>query len=342
MDVLSSLLTAPHGRGVFVLRSDLRPPWALGVRDRAPLTLLAVACGSAVLSTDPSCEPSGAEGAVRDGKGGVEGGHPRAQEPAVRLAAGDVALLRGPGGYVLGDEPDTPEHAVIGPGQTCTKPDGSPLSDFRDLGGLAWTNVPAGAAAQTVLLTGTYEDVHQVSRRVLAQLPAVVVVRAGDMTGAPAAVVDLLLAETRSQSPAQGAVLDRLVDLLLVALLRSRFADPAHRPPWYAAQEHPVVGAVLRRIHHEPHRPWTLISLAGEVNVSRATLARTFRDAVGQPPMAYLTQWRLDVAQELLSTTDLTLGAIAERVGYASAYSFSHAYTRYRGHPPTTVRRLTS
>ena len=343
MDVLSSLLTAPRGRGVFVLRSDLVAPWALGVRDRAPLTLLAVARGSAVLiaeadDTSGATMRSESSSAVQD----VQVSGDRAQRPPAHLDAGDVVLLRGPSGYVLADAPTTPEQAVIGPGQTCTKPDGSPLSDFRDLDGLAWTNVLAGQAAQTVLLTGTYEHVHQVSKRVLEQLPPVVVVRAGEMTGPSAAVLGLLLAETRAPAAAQSAVLDRLVDLLLVTLLRARFADPAHRPPWFVAQEHPVVGVALRCIHHEPHRAWTLESLAREAGVSRATLARTFREVVGQPPMAYLSRWRLDVATHLLGTTDLTLASIAERVGYASAYSLSHAYSRDRGHPPTTVRRLAS
>ena len=313
VDALGALLNAPRTAGAFVIRTEVCAPWALRVEDRAPLTLAVVVRGQAPL--------------------GVDG------RPPVRLAPGDTALVRGPSPYRVGDEDGTHAQAVIGPGQVCTKPDGSPLSDFRSLGLLAWSNVPDGAAAAAVLLTATWVQDQHVSRRLLALLPPLLVVPAGEADPRLRALVDLLLAETTGTDAGQDAVVDRLVDLVLAALLRGWLARSTEAPSWSRMHADPVVGAALRRLHHEPHRPWTVQSLAADVGVSRATLARRFTTEVGEPPMAYLARWRLDVAADLLTSTDLTLAAVAHRVGYASAFSLSGAFSRARGHAPTALRR---
>lgn len=313
MDALGALLNAPRTAGAFVIRTEVCGPWALRVEDRAPLTLAVVVRGHALFE--------------------VEG------RPAVRLLPGDAALVRGPSPYRVGDEVGTRAQAVIGPGQACTKPDGSPLSDFRSLGLLAWSNVPDGAAPQTVLLTATWVQDQHVSRRLLALLPPLLVVPAGEADPRLRALVELLLSETTGADAGQDAVVDRLVDLVLAALLRGWLARSTEAPSWSRMHADPVVGAALRRLHHEPHRHWTVQSLAADVGVSRATLARRFTTEVGEPPMAYLARWRLDVAADLLTSTDLTLAAVAHRVGYASGFSLSGAFSRARGHAPTSLRR---
>ncbi len=121
-------------------------------------------------------------------------------------------------------------------------------------------------------------------------------------------IVDLLAAEVERDEPGQQVVLDRLPDLALIATLRAWFARPAADPPgWYRAHGDPLVGRALRAIHREPARPWTVAALAARTGVSRAALARRFTALVGQPPMTYVTHWRLDLAAEALRTTDATL-----------------------------------
>ncbi|MDO9381202.1 MAG: AraC family transcriptional regulator [Nocardioidaceae bacterium] len=313
MDVVSALLAAQRAAGAFVIRSEVVAPWAIRIEDGAPLTVVAVTRGEASVAVD---------------------GH----EPFA-LRPGDAAVLRGERGYTLGDGVGTAPQARIGPGQVCTRPDGSPLSDFRDLGVRTWGNVPGGATADTVVVTGTYERGGQVGSRLLSGLPDALVVRESGATPGTAAVVGLLAGELSRDEVAQDVVLDRLVDLLTVEVLRSWLGSADAAPAWFAGHDDPVVGAALRRIHHEPHRPWTLAGLADESGVSRATLARRFLATVGEPPMGYLSRWRLDLAADLLSSTDLTLDAVASRVGLASGFSLSAAFSRRHGRSPTAFRR---
>jgi transcriptional regulator GlxA family with amidase domain len=95
----------------------------------------------------------------------------------------------------------------------------------------------------------------------------------------------------------------------------------------------------MNAIHQRPREPWTIESLAREVSVSRATLARRFAHLVGETPPEYLTRWRMDLAAQRLRDSDDTVAAIAAAVGYRSEYSFSRAFTRHRGLAPGRYRR---
>jgi AraC-like DNA-binding protein len=140
--------------------------------------------------------------------------------------------------------------------------------------------------------------------------------------------------------PAQEMVLDRLLDLLLVSVLRSWLAAPdAGVPGWYRAESDPVVGPALRLMHDDPAHPWTVAELAARTGASRASLARRFAGLVGEPPMAYLTGWRITLAADLLRQADATIGAVARQVGYGSAFALSAAFKRERGVSPQEYRR---
>jgi AraC-like DNA-binding protein len=187
-----------------------------------------------------------------------------------------------------------------------------------------------------VLLTGSYLLEGEVSRRLLSALPALLVLR-DDEWACP--VVPLLADEIVKDEPGQEAVLDRLLDLLLIAVLRAWFARPeAGAPDWYRASSDPVVGRALRLIHHNPSHRWTLAELARECAVSRAALARRFHELVGEPPMTFLTGWRMTLAADLLLEPGTTIGAVAERVGYSSPFALSAAFKRVRGMSPQQHR----
>ncbi|MDR8407338.1 AraC family transcriptional regulator [Nonomuraea sp. 3-1Str] len=301
MDHLAALLDGPRARGAFLLRSLLDPPWSLRVQDEAPLTLAALVRGAAWV--------------VPDGR-----------EP-VRLAPGDVALMRGPEPYTVADDPATPPQIVIHPGQRCTTLDGEALYQSMELGVRTWGNDPEGA---TVLITGTYQMEGEISRRLLEALPPLLV-----QSGGP--VIGLLGAEIVRDEPGQEVVLDRLLDLLLISTLRSWLADN-DAPAWYRAQSDPIVGRALRMLHNNPAHAWTVASLAAAVGVSRASLARRFTDLVGEPPMAFLTDWRLALAADLLREPDATIGSVARRVGYGSSFALSAAFKRVRGISPQEHR----
>ena len=134
-------------------------------------------------------------------------------------------------------------------------------------------------------------------------------------------------------------MLDRLLDLLLIAVLRDWFARPeAEAPGWYRASADPIVGPALKALHHDPAHQWTVEELAKGAGVSRAALARRFNDLVGEPPMAFLTGWRIALAADLLLEPDATVGSVAAKVGYGSPFALSTAFKRLRGISPKQYR----
>jgi len=250
----------------------------------------------------------------------------------VSVGAGDVVLARRPSPYTFADAADTPRDIRILPGQVCVDPSGHLLDQSMALGVRTWGN---SAFGETVMLIGTYEHGTEVGGRVLSQLPSAVVLR-----GVDSPLVALLASEISQDSPGQASVLDRLLDLLLVTCLREVFASSTDDvPPWYAAQDDPVVGKAIQLMHHNPAHPWTVAALASACGVSRAAFARRFTDLVGEPPMTFLTGWRLAIAADLLATPGSTVGSVATRVGYGNAFALSSAFKRVHGVSPADYRR---
>jgi len=186
------------------------------------------------------------------------------------------------------------------------------------------------------MLTGTYLLDGEVSQRLLRALPELLVLRDADWD---CPLVPLMADEIVKDEPGQEAVLDRLLDLLLIAVLRAWFARPeAAAPGWYRAYGDPIVGRALRLVHHSPEHPWTVAELARSAGVSRAALARRFNDLVGEPPMSFLTGWRIALAADLLREPGATVGSVAPRVGYGSPFALSTAFKRVRGISPQQHR----
>jgi AraC-like DNA-binding protein len=285
----------------------LDPPWSIRIQDEAPLALVALAEGEAwVVPDDGEAEP---------------------------LRPGDVVIARGPDPYTLADDPSTPPQAVIHPGERCTTPEGEELTAMTDLGVRTWGNSPHGS---TMMLVGAYQVHGEVGQRLLGALPSLAVLPA-DAWDSP--LIGLLADEIARDDPGQEAVLDRLLDLLLIAAVRAWFARPEGEPPaWYRAHSDPVVGHALRLLQNDPARHWTVASLAAETGVSRAALARRFTELVGEPPMRFLTGWRLALAADLLREPDATIGSVAEQIGYGSPFALSAAFKRERGISPQEHR----
>jgi AraC-like DNA-binding protein len=287
----------------------LDPPWSLRIQDEAPLALVAIVQGEAWVVPDAG--------------------------EAVPLRPGDVAITRGPDPYTLADHPATPPQAVIHPGERCTTPEGEELTEITRLGVRTWGNNPQGS---TIMLVGAYQVHGEVGRRLLVVLPALLVLP-GDAWDSP--LIPLLADEIAKDDPGQEVVLDRLLDLLLIAVLRTWFGRPEAEPPaWYRAHSDPVVGHALRLLQNDPARSWTVATLAAETGVSRAALARRFTELVGDPPMHFLAGWRLALAADLLGEPDATIGSVAAQVGYGSSFALSKAFKRERGISPQEHRAL--
>jgi AraC-like DNA-binding protein len=306
-DAVAGLLDGPRARNAFVLRSIMDPPWSLLIRDRAPLTVLSLVRGQAWVTPE-------------DGEATLPRG-------------GDVAIIRGPDPYTVADDPATAPQAIIHPGQRCATVDGEDIAERMSLGVRTWGNSAGGS---TVMLTGTYQLDGEVSQRLLRALPAVLVVRDQEWD---CPVVPLLAAEIVKDEPGQEAVLDRLLDLLLISMLRAWFARLAAKAPgWVPGLQRPGGRTGAGLLHHNPAHPWTVAALAREYGASRATLARRFSELVGEPPMAFLTSWRITLAADLLREPGASLGSVGRRVGYRSPFALSAAFKRIRGISPQQYR----
>ena len=162
-------------------------------------------------------------------------------------------------------------------------------------------------------------------------------------------LVDYTLAEARQPRPGGQCMLIRLSELMFVEVVRrwlaqgeaSTGAGPA-RCGWLAGLRDPMVGRALMQLHRRPADAWTLETLAGEVGVSRSRLAESFTRFVGQPPMQYLTRWRLQLAARMLADGSAKVAAVARDVGYQSEASFSRAFKRFVGVAPAQWRRDTT
>jgi AraC-like DNA-binding protein len=278
----------------------------MSIKDEAPLTLI--------------CQTHGRAAIVGESSG------------TVWLEPGDVALTRGTEYYVFADDPATAPMVVIHPGQRCTTLSGEDVRFEMSLGVRTWGNSASGATRSVIC---AYEGRSQVSTRLLDALPTVLVLRA-DEWDTP--LVGLLAAEAGHEGPGQEAYLDRLLDLLLIAVLRTWFDRDENAPIWWHAEHDPVVGPALKLIYNNPDQPWTVANLAAAVGSSRTVFASRFTEQVGEPPIAFLTTWRLALAADLLRSSRSTIAAVARQVGYSTPFALSSAFKRAYGVSPNNYR----
>ncbi len=306
MDPLTHLLDGPRARRAFTLRVVMSGSWSIDVQDKAPLTVVAIMTGHACLTADGENH---------------------------QLSPGDVALIRGPKPYSLSDDPSSSTDVIIHPGQICTSAAGKDLVLDMSHGIRSWGNAASG---ENTMLVGTYESDAEVTAAVTQGLPRVAVVPAEHVS---VELVMLLEREITTGAPGHGSAADRLLDVLLVHTVRAwAQLHPDTRRGWLAGSADPVSSGALELFHSHPEAGWTLASVAQSLNISRATLASRFRSSVGEPPMSYLTNWRMLLASEMLADSQVTTATIATAVGYASPFALSTAFKRRYGISPTDYR----
>ncbi|MFI6311049.1 AraC family transcriptional regulator [Nocardia fusca] len=304
MDPLSTLLSGIRAEGAVLTNAVLEAPWSIRFADRAPLTMITVLRGGGTLLLP----------------GGIER----------RIVAGDTAVVRGPEPFLVADHAatvDLPheqyEIACFAPDVKCD----AALDDGR------WGDDPAG---ETALIVGAYRASGRRHERLLRAVPPILVV--SDDIEVCAWMESVARDAVRRPAGAQ-ALMDRLLDWGLVCTLRDWFdGQDAGAPGWYRGPADPVVGPALEAMHGKPAAGWTVASLASEAGVSRALFARRFSEVMGQSPLAYLTECRMDEAEELLADRSLTVAQVAKAVGYADAFGFSAAFKRHRGIRPSDFR----
>lgn len=241
--------------------------------------------------------------------------------PEIALEAGDFVLLpTTPGFTISGFEPVKPER--VDPTVTAAPsdevrhgtPDGPP--DLRLLGGYFVFDSPDAQLLRSLL-------------------PGLVHVRGTERLSM---LVRLVGDETDERRPGHDLVVTRLVEMLLIEALRAAPGDDAP-PGLLRGLADGRLAPAIRAMHGDLERPWTVAELAREATLSRSAFFDRFTRLVGLPPMEYLLAWRVTVAKDLLRNGGLSIAEVADRVGYGSASTFSTAFSRHVGQPPSRYAR---
>jgi AraC-like DNA-binding protein len=311
-DLLSEMLSHVRLSGAVFLKGVYSTPWALeSPGPRELVELLAPGAQRLILFH-----------IIREGRAQVTAANAR-----VELEAGDVAILPHARQHQLG----SPELAVAVPIASLlpTPPwDSVPILEFG--GGGAPTNIVCGYFLCDELLYNS----------VLRHLPEVFRVR--PTKGAAADWITASIGFALDQSPGgrlgHAMLMARLPELLLMEALRLYSEQHNVTTGWLAAISDPIVSRALGLLHAEPAHEWSVEELAQRAATSRSVLGERFRALLGQSPIHYLIEWRMQLAAGLLRTTPLKLAEIAERSGYGSEAAFSRAFQRHLGMPPALWR----
>jgi AraC-like DNA-binding protein len=258
-----------------------------------------------------------------------------AAQALVPLEAGDILVIPRGDSYFIGLEREVPP-----------PPDAPMVLGFMTRlarGELPWV-VPngGGRAPRSHVVCGFLGCDDRPFNPLLASLPPLFVMR-GAARRAPQdrldRLIELALAESEQPEPGGASVRLRLSELIFVETIRRHLATmTARETGWLAGLRDEIVGRALARLHEQPARTWTLPALAKEAGASRSALADRFTRLVGQPPMAYLAQWRMQLAARLLADGERKVAAVASAVGYDSEAAFSRAFKRAAGRAPADWR----
>jgi AraC-like DNA-binding protein len=301
-DPLADVLTLLRVRGTVTAQVRAQAPWGLGVPQASGSFFHAITSGTCWIR--------------------LSGHAPR------ELLPGDVVLLPKGRPHVLAS-------AARGPAQPWER---LAKAELRTPAGEV---LLAGRGGSTQFLCAAYEYDREVAHPLVSLLPEMLIVSEQETADRSLVQTTLRLIrhELSSRAAGWGTVIDRLVDVLFVHVIRAWLAAQ-HEPgsSWLRALRDPVVGRTLTAMHSEPTTAWTIEMLARRANLSRATLVRRFTGLVGEPPLAYLTRWRMELAARNLRETDDPVSAIGRRVGYTSEFAFSRAFSRIRGQAPGRYR----
>jgi AraC-like DNA-binding protein len=241
--------------------------------------------------------------------------------PAFTLEAGDFVLLPGTPGFILsGFEPVTPER--IDPKVTP-----SPTGEVR--------HGTRGGKPDVRVLGGYFVFDSPDAALLVSLLPTLIHVRGIERLSV---LVRLVGEESSERRSGRDLVLTRLVEVLLIEALRSTSGDDAP-PGLLRGLADARLAPAIQQMHGQLARSWTMAQLAKKAALSRSAFFERFTRIVGLPPMEYLLAWRMAAAKNLLRRQDVGLAEVAERVGYSSASTFSTAFSRHVGQPPSRYAR---
>jgi len=322
VDVLSDVLRAVRLTSALFFPMDVSSPWVDEVPTATEFASIALPGAEHVVSYHIVKE-GGCWAALRG-------------ETPVHLEAGDVFVVPHGDAYTMASAPDLRSHM---PAESVLK--------FFQL--MATRSAPftvtegGGGTERARIICGFLGCDVRPYNPVLESLPRVLYLRLQPGTRASerlSQLVEFALMESRERQSGTRCVLLHLSELLFVEVIRHYLSSlPSEQTGWLAGLCEPIVAQALALLHSRPADPWSLEQLAREIGVSRSRLADRFSALIGQPPMRYLTRWRIQLASRLLSEDAAKVSAVAIDVGYQSEAAFSRAFKAVVGMSPAAWRR---
>ncbi len=315
MDALSDVLRVLRLTGAVFLDAEFTAPWCVVSEGGRPLPGVAIRADHVAffhLLTDGRCT-------ARLAAGGE----------SIELKAGDLLMLPHDDTHLMGSDLRLP--AVPSDGLVQPAPPGGMMRIAH-----------GGGGDTTRFVCGYLACDRRLCRPVLDALPSILRVPVGSGPATVWLTSLLALGAQESSSPRAGSdtVLAKLAELLFVEAIRRHIETmPAEQTGWLAGLRDRFVGKALGLLHERPEHPWTVDELGAKVGLARTTLTQRFTDLVGQPPIQYLTRWRLTVAAQRLRTDPASLSRIAGDIGYESQAAFNRAFKREFGIPPAAWRK---
>jgi len=261
-------------------------------------------------------------------------------EPPVRLASGDIVMFPRGDAHIISSAPGMRAQPDDSDWQFTTRDDPKPIAVSYHRGVLRPdAEMPADEASAVVVCGFIGCDLRPFNPLIEA-LPRLLHLPAGGVGAWVAPVLHQAVSESRESRPGSAAVLERVSEMVFVDAARRYLESlPEDASGWLAALRDRHVGKAISLMHKQPAESWTIDELGRQVGLSRSALHERFVDLVGQPPMQYLTNWRMQRGAALLREGDATVATIAQEVGYDSEAAFARAFKRLVGRPPAAWRR---
>ena len=218
-----------------------------------------------------------------------------------------------------------------------------PRKSFREVASRDNSNVAhyGGGGAPTTIVCGSLSFDRASLKPITQLLPSFILIKADQAhTLALHNTMQALASEMAEQAPGSEVVATRLAEVLFIQALRAHIASgPERNKGWLRAIFDPHMGTALSAIHDGVNTPWTVESLAEAAGMSRSAFAARFKELLGQTPLEYVTEWRMQKAMRLLQERDKKLIDVARSVGYESDAAFSKAFKRVVGANPGEYRK---
>lgn len=214
---------------------------------------------------------------------------------------------------------------------------------FQPRDGVGLPRISHGGGGKTTRLICGFLGGRALLSPLLASLPPILKITMGDIPGGDwiGRTFTYAASDLANTGPGAATVMAKMSELLFVEVLRQFLAnEPKEKTGWLASLKDPAIGKSLALLHSNPKRDWTTEELADKVHLSRSAFAERFTTLVGQPPMRYLTVWRMQLAAQSLQESQFSIARIAHECGYESEATFTRAFKREFGTPPGAWRKI--